>query len=72
MLRLVRVAGCSAPRTRADLQDGAVLGFGFVQPSQVVEDLGEVVAAGQGVRVLGAQDPGADLQDGAVLGFGFV
>lgn len=51
---------------------GMVLGFGFVQPSQVLQDRGEVAAAGQGGRVVGAEQAGAGLQDGAVLGFGFV
>ncbi len=48
-----------------------MLGFGFFQPPLGAQDLGEVVAAGQGIGVVRAEHPGPGLQDRAVLGFGF-
>src|ERR1039457_5399210 len=45
---------------------------GLRQSSRVTQHVGEVVPAGQGVGVVGAQHAGAGLQHGAVLGLGFL
>jgi hypothetical protein len=50
-------------------EHGVVLGRGFLQPPQVSQGEGEVVPAGQRVRMLRPKYPGRDLQHFLVLGY---
>jgi hypothetical protein len=64
--------GRSAPRTVSAINLQRSGGFALVRTPQVAQDQGEIVAAGQGAGVVGAQNAGACFQHGAVPGFGLL
>ena len=67
LLRAIRVSGCSGPSTRSMTGTGPCTGRGPRRIPRLPGPLGEVVAGGQGVRVLGAEHPLEDGQQRGVL-----
>jgi hypothetical protein len=65
-----RVLAVAAPRIRPRVRTSAHLGIGLRWASQVAQDQAEVVPAGEGVGVLGPEDPGSGVQGGAEFGLG--